>query len=389
MYQIILVGPINQNKSYQLQEEKKKVQFCPIELKVVAISLSVINLILGAYMEISSFRNIADFGMDIDPLFFQQWHVDHQIDDFASISSAFSEGFHQSYTAHQPLLDFKRPASPSPSPSPSPAGEDRPLKQLKTTNWNSCKPEKITDIPLPRSYSNIGVVKPKEETWYPSTTTITFPAESTISQSSNCVLKPCQGIKRISPNNKISQAQDHILAERKRREKLSQRFIALSALVPGLKKMDKASVLGDAIKYMKQLQEKVKNLEEKAKKTTVESVVFVKKYEVYGDGENSTTTDQSFSSGATAVSETTSSLPEIEARFCDKDVLISIHCEKRKGVLERIVAEIEKLSLSVVNSSVMTFGDSALNITIIAQKDEEFSVNMKELVKNLRGALKI
>ncbi|KAK9144144.1 hypothetical protein Sjap_004047 [Stephania japonica] len=47
-------------------------------------------------------------------------------------------------------------------------------------------------------------------------------------------------------------SQDHIIAERKRREKLSQCFIALSAIVPNLKKMDKASVLGDAIKYMKQ-----------------------------------------------------------------------------------------------------------------------------------------
>lgn len=338
-------------------------------------------------MEISSFRNIADFGMD-DPLFFQPWHtVDHQIDDFASISCAFSEGFHQSYTSHQPLLEFKRPAEAPPSP----AGENRPLKQLKTTNWNSCKPEKKTDSPLPSSFSSspiIGVVKPKEETWYPSTTSLNFPAEAIVSQPSNYVLKPCQGIKRISPHDKLSQAQDHILAERKRREKLSQRFIALSALVPGLKKMDKASILGDSIKYMKQLQEKVKNLEEKAKKTTVESVVFVKKYEVYGDAENSST-DQSFSSGGATVSKTTSSLPEIEARFCDKDVMVSIHCDKRKGVLEKIVAEIEKLSLSVVNSSVMTFGDSALNITIIAQKDEEFSLNMKELVKNLRGALKM
>lgn len=129
--------------------------------------------------------------------------------------------------------------------------------------------------------------------------------------------------------------------------------------------MDKASVLGDAIKYMKQLQEKVKAMEEKAKKTTVESVVFVKKYEVYGDGttDNSSSPDQSSSSSICEAS----TFPEIEARFCGKDVLISIHCEKRKGVLEKTVAEIEKLHLSVVNSSIMTFGDSALNITIIAQ----------------------
>lgn len=35
----------------------------------------------------------------------------------------------------------------------------------------------------------------------------------------------------------VSQARDHIMAERRRREKLSQRFIALSTIVPGLKKV--------------------------------------------------------------------------------------------------------------------------------------------------------
>lgn len=34
------------------------------------------------------------------------------------------------------------------------------------------------------------------------------------------------------------QAQDHIVAERKRREKLNQRFIELSAAIPGLKKVE-------------------------------------------------------------------------------------------------------------------------------------------------------
>ncbi|CAM8947048.1 unnamed protein product [Rhodiola kirilowii] len=54
-----------------------------------------------------------------------------------------------------------------------------------------------------------------------------------------------------------SAAQDHVIAERNRREKLSQRFIALSAVVPGLKKTDKASVLAGAVKYLKKLQERV------------------------------------------------------------------------------------------------------------------------------------
>ncbi|KAI3445840.1 hypothetical protein Pfo_002505 [Paulownia fortunei] len=326
-----------------------------------------------------------------DPLFFQQWPLD-SLEELSSVSiaSAFSEDFHHSYNSQQPVLDFKRAAESSQ------VGDNRPLKQLKAISWNSCKPENMSDSPSPSSvhlvnsgFSSpaVGMVKPKEEAWY-SSSTITFPSESIVSQSSignqNYGLNSCQGAKRISTNTRPPSAQDHILAERKRREKLSQRFIALSALVPGLKKMDKASVLGDAIKHIKQLQDKVKAFEEQTKKRTVESVVFLKKYELHADSENSSS-DESISSRPIV----TESLPEIEARFCHKDVLIRIHCEKRKGVLETTVAEIEKLHLSVVNSSVMTFGDSALDITLIAQKDEEFTLNMKELVKNLHGALKI
>ncbi|KAH0700378.1 hypothetical protein KY285_015495 [Solanum tuberosum] len=71
--------------------------------------------------------------------------------------------------------------------------------------------------------------------------------------------------QKKSYNRTSVQAQDHVLAERKRRERLTQRFIALSTLIPNLKKLDKATVLGDAIQYIKQLEEQVKTLEEKNK----------------------------------------------------------------------------------------------------------------------------
>lgn len=125
--------------------------------------------------------------------------------------------------------------------------------------------------------------------------------------------------------------------------------------------MDKASVLGGAIKYLKQLQERVQTLEEQTKKRTTESVVFVKKSQILDDG------------GGSSISENSprdcsnDPLPEIEARVSEQDVLIKIHCEKRKGVMEKIVAEVEKQCLTVTNSSSVTFGSFSLDITIIAQ----------------------
>ncbi|CAN0920908.1 Transcription factor bHLH25 [Linum grandiflorum] len=208
----------------------------------------------------------------------------------------------------------------------------------------------------------MGILKPKQET-----------AEMYVSQQNwfgnhhhnNIISK---GRIRMS-----QQSQDHVIAERKRREKLSQKFIALSAIVPGLKKMDKASVLGDAIKYLKQLQERVKILEEQTRNKSMESAkVVVKKSRVFDVGDDEC-----------------GSLPEIEARFCDRHVLIRVHCEKRKGVLEKTVAEIEKLHLTVINTSVLTFGSSALDLTIIAQMDMEFNMTVKDVVQKLHPAFSL
>ncbi|KAM7527176.1 hypothetical protein LguiB_030586 [Lonicera macranthoides] len=54
---------------------------------------------------------------------------------------------------------------------------------------------------------------------------------------------------------------NHMLAERRRREKLNERFIILRSLVPFVTKMDKASILGDTIEYVKQLRKKIQDLE--------------------------------------------------------------------------------------------------------------------------------
>nr|WEL12797.1 basic helix-loop-helix transcription factor [Actinidia arguta] len=175
-----------------------------------------------------------------------------------------------------------------------------------------------------------------------------------------------------------SEIQDRVIAERKRREKLSQRFIALSALIPGLKKMDKASVLGDAIKYLKHLQEHVKLLEEQINKKSEESVVFVKKSKLSGDDDTSSC-DENFDGRMKEV------VPEIEARISEKIVLIRVHCEKQNGLAVKLLSEIEKNQLSVVNSSFLPFGQYAMDITVVAQMDVEVRMTVKDLVRNLRS----
>ncbi|VAH94846.1 unnamed protein product [Triticum turgidum subsp. durum] len=184
-----------------------------------------------------------------------------------------------------------------------------------------------------------------------------------------------------APSRPAAQNQDHILAERRRREKLSERFIALSKIVPGLKKMDKASVLGDAIKYVKTLQEQVKGMEEVARRRPVESAVLVKKSQLAADEDDGSSCDENFE-GADA------GLPEIEARMSDRTVLVKIHCENRRGVLVAALSELESIDLAIMNTNVLPFTASSIDITIMATAGEDFSLSVKDIVRKLHQAFK-
>ncbi|KAI3691908.1 hypothetical protein L6452_31711 [Arctium lappa] len=58
--------------------------------------------------------------------------------------------------------------------------------------------------------------------------------------------------------------------ERQRREKLNQRFYALRSVVPYVSKMDKASLLADAVTYIGELKSKIETLTEKAESLRID-----------------------------------------------------------------------------------------------------------------------
>nr|AJE29375.1 bHLH iridoid synthesis 2 [Catharanthus roseus] len=297
----------------------------------------------------------------------------------------------------------------------------RPAKQLKSTsnnNQNNQNPSTIHDsfdaqmsTPYLLTFGNPNspeIINPPHHQQHhqPNATLNLNPSDEDVqvsevfnSQSSsygNLIEEEAAAPKSSKPTSKksggrvrpASQTYDHIIAERKRREILSQRFMALSTLVPGLKKMDKTSVLGDAIKYLKYLQERVQILEDQAAKQTMESVVMVKKSHVFiqeeEDDEEGSSDDQITSDGGSSEEHP---LPEIEVKVCNKTLLLRIHCEKQKGVLIKLLNEIERLNLGVTNINVAPFGSLALDITIIAEMEKEYNMTTVQVIKNLRSVL--
>ncbi|KAI9073524.1 hypothetical protein K1719_044520 [Acacia pycnantha] len=165
--------------------------------------------------------------------------------------------------------------------------------------------------------------------------------------------------KRIRSSEKVV---DHIMAERKRRQQIAERFIALSAIIPDLKK-----VLDEAIKYVKQLQERVIELERET------SMLSKKKTEICEKNDD--------------FWEVIEELPKIQVRVSEKQVLLGIYCKKQKGIEFKILNLLENIHLCVSSSSVLPFGNSTLGINIIAQMADEYRMPMNEMMKNIRQIL--
>ncbi|KAI4375921.1 hypothetical protein MLD38_013735 [Melastoma candidum] len=300
-------------------------------------------------------------------------------DEFSVLPVAASLGEHTYSSFPQPTINFEGSAEES-SFSISTS-----VKHPKASQWTPVKVDVLPDNQaITSAYVNSDSNhqhlsgKLKDEAVSPKTV-INLPCDVSFSQGSLGIQNHPSNSSRHGGRwartscGRFPQAQDHIMAERKRREKLSQRFIALSALIPGLKKMDKASVLGDAIKYLKQLQERVEVLEDQTGQRAVETIVSVKKLRVCDDGDLS---NGSFDEP----------LPEIEVRVSGVDVLVRVHCRKTDRALEMIVAEVQKLHLNITNSSFITFGPCLLDITLVAKMNPEFNLSAQDLVKNLRSA---
>uniref|UniRef100_A0A0D9VXA1 BHLH domain-containing protein n=1 Tax=Leersia perrieri TaxID=77586 RepID=A0A0D9VXA1_9ORYZ len=181
-------------------------------------------------------------------------------------------------------------------------------------------------------------------------------------------------------------AQEHIIAERKRREKINQRFIELSTVIPGLKKMDKATILSDAVRYVKELQEKLSELEDQNGRS-VESAVLVKKPCIAAASDGRPSSPATVAGSSSSSGSCRRSLPEIEAKISHGNLMVRIHCENGKGLLVRLLAEVEGLHLAITHTNVMPFPACTAIITIMAKVEDGFSVTAEDIVGRLNAVL--
>ncbi|KAG0501328.1 hypothetical protein HPP92_001400 [Vanilla planifolia] len=154
------------------------------------------------------------------------------------------------------------------------------------------------------------------------------------------------------PANGREEPLNHVEAERMRREKLNQRFYALRAVVPNVSKMDKASLLGDAISYIKELGSKLQSLE--TEKEGLQSQVETLKKERDAVPARPPpphlAADQDARYGRCAG-------VEIEVKILGAEAMIRLQCHRRNHPAARLMATLRELDLEVYYASVSVVKD--------------------------------
>ncbi|CAK9173397.1 unnamed protein product [Ilex paraguariensis] len=158
------------------------------------------------------------------------------------------------------------------------------------------------------------------------------------------------------PANGREEPLNHVEAERQRREKLNQRFYALRAVVPNVSKMDKASLLGDAIAYINELKSKLQSSE--SDKEDLRDQLESLKRELSGKGSRYSAPpppekDLKMSNHHGSKMADL----DIDVKIIGWDAMIRIQCSKKNHPTARLMAALKELDLDVHHASVSVVND--------------------------------
>ncbi|XP_022737560.1 transcription factor MYC2-like [Durio zibethinus] len=157
------------------------------------------------------------------------------------------------------------------------------------------------------------------------------------------------------PANGREEPLNHVEAERQRREKLNQRFYALRAVVPNVSKMDKASLLGDAISYINELKTKLQNADSEKEELQKQLEAMKKELASKDSGSAPPPPDQDLKMSNHLGNKLIEL--DIDVKIIGWDAMIRIQCPKKNHPAARLMAALKELDLDVHHASVSVVND--------------------------------
>ncbi|KAK2636496.1 hypothetical protein Ddye_031288 [Dipteronia dyeriana] len=175
----------------------------------------------------------------------------------------------------------------------------------------------------------------------------------------------------------------NLVTERNRRNRIKDGLYALRALVPKISKMDRASIVGDAIEYIGELQQELKKLNgelEQIEEDECKGNAELKSSKLDGlhDGTRYLPPTEYNKSSGDSAERKTEALVEVN-HIGEKDFLIKYVCEQKRYGLARMIEVVHSLGLQTVEANVTTLNGMVLNsVKVESQKEGIQPENLRD-----------
>ncbi|XP_044969996.1 transcription factor BHLH6-like [Hordeum vulgare subsp. vulgare] len=188
-------------------------------------------------------------------------------------------------------------------------------------------------------------------------------------------------------------ANKNILMERDRRRKLNEKLYTLRSVVPNITKMDKASIIKDAIEYIQHLQAEERQMEAEVSALesatgadddcdgglSVEQVSSAQRKKVKRALSVSSMNDALLAAAAVA-SPPVEVLELRVSEVSEKVLVVSVTCSKQRDAMTKVCRVLEELRLRVITANITSVSGCLMH-TLFVEVDEMDRFQMKETVE--------
>ncbi|MBA0590646.1 transcription factor bHLH61 [Gossypium raimondii] len=176
------------------------------------------------------------------------------------------------------------------------------------------------------------------------------------------------GRKRAKTKKLEGQPSKNLMAERRRRKRLNDRLSMLRSIVPKISKMDRTSILGDTIDYMKELLERINKLQEE---DTKEGIIINQQSLLKNLKEQKP--DEVLVRNS----------PKFDVERRDTDTRIDICCATKPGLLLSTVNTLEALGLEIQQCVISCFNEFSMQASCSEVEEQRTLISSEDIKQAL------